>query len=114
VLRANNLYIGFVWMSDCCDNCVLSGISLGDGMITCSDESYGSLSVLNVECCQVEDWATADHLYRLVARIFVFCECCVLSCRGLCDRLIPCTEESYGYLFVVIGVCCQVEVCSTC
>ena len=43
----------------------------------------------------------------------VCCECCVLSCRGLCDGLITCTEESYGCLSVVIVVCCQVEVCAS-
>jgi hypothetical protein len=25
----------------------------------------------------------------------VCCECCVLSGRGLCDKLVPCPEESY-------------------
>jgi hypothetical protein len=27
--------------------------------------------------------------------MFVCCECCVLSGRGLCDGLITCPEESY-------------------
>jgi len=27
--------------------------------------------------------------------MFVWCECCVLSGRGLCDRLITRPEESY-------------------
>jgi hypothetical protein len=27
--------------------------------------------------------------------MFVFCECCVLSARGLCDGPIPRPEESY-------------------
>jgi hypothetical protein len=27
--------------------------------------------------------------------MFVCCECCVLSCRGLCDKLITRPEESY-------------------
>jgi hypothetical protein len=31
----------------------------------------------------------------LGARMFVCCECCVLSGRGLCDELIPHPEESY-------------------
>ena len=35
---------------------------------------------------------------------FVFC---VLSVRGRCDGLITCTEESYGYLSLVIVVCCR-------
>jgi len=40
----------------------------------------------------------------------VCCECCVLSGTVLCDVLIPFTEESYGCLFVVSVVCCQVDV----
>jgi len=42
----------------------------------------------------------------------VCCECCVLSGRGLCEGLIPCTEESYGCLSVVSVVFCQVEACA--
>jgi len=38
---------------------------------------------------------------------------CILSGRGLYDRPIPRPEESYGYLFVVIAVFCQVEVSAT-
>jgi len=38
----------------------------------------------------------------------------VLSGRGLCDGLIPCTEESFGCLSVVSGVCCQLEFIATC
>ena len=33
--------------------------------------------------------------------MFVFCECCVLSGRGLCDELITCPEESYRLWCVV-------------
>jgi len=40
-------------------------------------------------------------------------ECCVLSGRGLCDRLITCTEESYDCLSVMRVVCCQVGFCAT-
>jgi len=36
------------------------------------------------------------------AWIFVCCECCVLSCRGLCDKLITCPEESYRLWSVVV------------
>jgi len=32
----------------------------------------------------------------------VSCECCVFSCRGLCDRPITCPEESY--LISYVGV----------
>jgi len=31
----------------------------------------------------------------------VCCECCVLSGRGLCDKLIPCSEESWLWCVVV-------------
>jgi len=54
----------------------------------------------------------ADHLYRRVLWLSVCCDCCVLSGRGLCDGLIPCTEKLYGCLCVVSVVCCQVEVCA--
>ena len=47
----------------------------------------------------------ADHLYRGVLWMSVFCECCLLSGRGLCDGLITCTEESYVYVSVFIVVC---------
>jgi len=43
----------------------------------------------------------------------VCCVCCVLSGRVLCDVLIPCTEESYGFLSVLCHVRCHVEICST-
>jgi len=32
----------------------------------------------------------------------VCCECCVLSGRGLCDRLITHPEESYRLLCVIL------------
>jgi hypothetical protein len=34
----------------------------------------------------------------------VFCECCVMSDRGLCDELVPHSEESYR-LWCVSNVC---------
>ena len=40
------------------------------------------------------------------ARIFVCCECRVLSGRGLCDELITCLEESYRLCCVVV---CDLE-----
>jgi len=36
------------------------------------------------------------------AWMFVCCECCVLSGRGLCDGLITRTEESYRLWRVVL------------
>ena len=39
--------------------------------------------------------------HRGGARMFVCCECCVLSGRGLCDELITRPEESYGLWCVV-------------
>jgi hypothetical protein len=38
--------------------------------------------------------------------MFVCCECCVLSGRGLCDGLIVRPEESYGLWCVVL---CDLE-----
>jgi hypothetical protein len=38
--------------------------------------------------------------------MFVCCECCVLSSRGLCDELITRTEESYRMWCVVV---CDLE-----
>jgi len=34
--------------------------------------------------------------------MFVCCECCVFSCRGLCDGLITRPEESYRLWCVVV------------
>jgi hypothetical protein len=51
---------------------------------------------------------SAARLLRLWVRIppsawmFVCCECCVLSSRGLCDRLITRPEESYRLWRVVV------------
>jgi hypothetical protein len=42
--------------------------------------------------------------------MFVGCECCVLSGRGLCDELITCTEESYRLWYVVV---CDLEASKT-
>ena len=56
--------------------------------------------------------SVAAHLLRLWVRIppeawmFVCCECCVLSGRGLCDELVTRPEESYGLLCVVV---CDLE-----
>jgi len=38
--------------------------------------------------------------------MFVCCECCVLSGRGLCDELITRPEESYRLCYVVV---CDLE-----
>jgi len=52
--------------------------------------------------------STAARLLRSWVRIpprawmFVCCECCVLSGRGLCDGLIICSEESYRLWRVVV------------
>ena len=56
--------------------------------------------------------SAAAHLLRLWVRIppgawmFVCCECCVLSGRGLCDELITRPEESYRLWCVVV---CDLE-----
>jgi len=56
--------------------------------------------------------SAATYLLRLCVRIpagawmFVCCECCVLSGRGLCDELITHPEESYRLWCVVV---CDLE-----
>ena len=42
----------------------------------------------------------------LVAWMFVCCECCVLSSRGLCEKLITRPEDSYRLWCVVV---CDLE-----
>ena len=44
--------------------------------------------------------SAADHLLELRVQappggIYVSCDCCALSVRGLCDGPISCAEESY-------------------
>jgi hypothetical protein len=60
--------------------------------------------------------SSAARLLRLWLRIppeawiFVCCECCVLSGRGLCDGLITRPEESYRMWRVVV---CDIETSKT-
>jgi len=42
--------------------------------------------------------------------MFVSCECFVLPDRSLCDGLIPCPQDSYGFLSVVSVMFWQVAV----
>ena len=56
--RADLSSRGVLWMSDCCECCVLSGRRLCDGLILCPEESYGRVSVVSVVCCQLEVSAT--------------------------------------------------------
>jgi hypothetical protein len=57
-------------------------------------------------------WSAAACLLRSWVRIspgawiFVCCECCVLSGRGLCDKLITCPEEFYRLWCVIV---CDLE-----
>ena len=105
---------------------MLSVRGLCNRLFTCTEESYGCLSVVSVVCFQ-RFLRPADHLYRGVLWISVclivvlvryisvrrgdhiyrgvlimsLCgECCVMSGRGLCDGLIPCTEDLYGCLLL--------------
>jgi len=52
--------------------------------------------------------SAAARLLRSWVRtwMFVSCECCVLSGRGLCDEVITCPEESYRLWCVVV---CDLE-----
>ena len=62
--------------------------------------------------CGLRRRSTAARLLRSWVRIppgawmFVCCECCVLSGRGLCDELITRPEESYRMWCVVV---CDLE-----
>jgi hypothetical protein len=51
---------------------------------------------VNVVCCQVEVSATGRSLFQRSPMDDCLCECCVLSGRGLCDRLITRPEEFCG------------------
>ena len=55
----------------------------------------------------------ANHLYRVVQYMYVFCYCCVFLVIGLCDLLANCTVGSYTCLSVLSVVCSEVEVCAT-
>jgi len=58
VRRAEPFYRRVVWKSVFLKCCELSGRGLCEGLITCTEKSYGYLSVLSVVCCQVEVCAT--------------------------------------------------------
>jgi len=45
-------------MDECCEGCVLSGRGLCDGLITCTEKSYGCLPFVSVVCYQVDICAT--------------------------------------------------------
>ena len=62
--RADHSSRGVLWRSVCCECSVLSGRGLCDGLITRPEESYGSLSVVSVVCCQVEDSASGQSLVQ--------------------------------------------------
>jgi len=51
-------------MSVCCECCVLTVGVLCDGLITCTEESYGFLCVVSVVFCEVDVVQRADHLFR--------------------------------------------------
>ena len=62
--RSDHMDRRVVWMSVCCKCCVLSGRGLCDGAITCTEESYGWVSLLSVMCCQVEVHASGRSLVQ--------------------------------------------------
>jgi len=45
-------------MSVCCECCVFSGRGQCDGLIPCTEESHGCLSIVSLVCCQVEVYST--------------------------------------------------------
>jgi len=64
VRRAEYMYRGVLWISVCCECSVLSGRCLCDWLITCTEETYGCLSVGSVVFCQVEVCATGLSLVQ--------------------------------------------------
>jgi len=58
VRRADLLYWGVLWISVCCECCVLSGRVLCNWLVNFIEESYGSLTSLDVVSCQLEVCAT--------------------------------------------------------
>ena len=81
--------------------------------INCSTR-YSYFTISNMSYCRsqwprgIKRRSLAARLLRLWVRIppgawiFVCCECCVLSGRGLCDGLIIRSEESYRMWRVVV------------
>jgi len=55
---ADPFYRVVLCMSVCCVFCLLLGSGLCDRRITCTEESYGCLSVVSVVYCQVQFCAT--------------------------------------------------------
>ena len=62
--RADHFYRGVVRMSVCFECFVFSGRGLCDGLISCTEGSYGYLSVVSVVCCQVDFFATGLSLVQ--------------------------------------------------
>jgi len=66
VRSADHLYRRVVRLSVCYESCVLLGRVLCDGLFTCTEESYGCLSVVSVVCCQGEFCATGRSLVHRI------------------------------------------------
>src|SRR5215469_9564046 len=79
-----------------------------------SSNMFRLLSIIILRVCRSQ-WPYGVRCRSSVARLirswvrippgewmFVFCECCVLSGRGLCDGLITRPEESYRLWCVVV------------
>ena len=84
---------------------MLSSRGLCDGLITRPEESYGCLSVVSVVCFQVEVSAKGWSLVEM-SPMDVCRECCLLSCRSLCDKPISGPVDSYRLWLVVL---CDLE-----
>ena len=66
--------------------------------------SSSGRAVYGVRLQSLACWDCGFKSYRAHVCLSVCCECCLLSGRGLCDKLITCPEESYWLWCVVVCV----------
>ena len=73
-----------------------------------SSRSYLPVPVAARSKAQVCGRSPAETWVRIPSKawMFVCCECCVLSVRGLCDELVTRPEQSYRLWYVVV---CDLE-----
>ena len=103
----------------CYDFCLIHHIWYKNNASGFFSPPSGTIITVVMKCTCRSQWlrslrrrSAAARLVRLWVRIppgawmFVCCECCVLSGRGLCDELITRPEESYRLWCVIV---CDLE-----